>query len=147
MKLYIRGVDFFIMADREYIPPERVQEFLRKYYSDPANPGSGAGWNRLYATLKLSYSGIRQIDVQEFLRSVSTHQQVQPKLKSGVIRPIISKRAFGVVQIGETEYADSHILLAKDIYSGYLWGKFKKDSHNTKDTIQLIDRISIRRGT
>jgi len=31
-------------------------EFLRVYYyyySDPANPG--AGWNRLYAMLKLSY--------------------------------------------------------------------------------------------
>lgn len=117
------------MADqdeRKHIPPEEVQEFLRKYYSNPANPGSGAGWNRLYATLKLKYTGIRQVDVQEFLRSVGNHQQVQPKLMSGVIRPIVSKRAFGVIQIDETEYAGNHILLAKDIYSGYLWGKFKK---------------------
>jgi len=119
-----------------------VPEFLRVYYSDPANSGAGAGWNRLYASLKLSYVGIKQLAIQEFLRSVPVRQQVQPKLRSGVIRPITSRRAFGVVQIGETEYSGNHILLAKDIYSGYLWGKFKKNSHNTRDAIELIDKIA-----
>jgi len=129
------------LPDKQHISPEQVQEFLRKYYSDPSNPGSGAGWNRLYDTLKLKYTGIRQIDVQTFLRSVPGHQQVQPRLKSGVIKPITSSRAFGVVQIDETQYGDSYILLAKDIYSGYLWGNHKKSSHNTQDTIKLVDRI------
>jgi len=65
----------YFIEGKQIIPEEDVQEFLR-VYSDPANPGAGAGWNRLYATLKLKYTGIQQVDVQEFLRSVSTHQQV-----------------------------------------------------------------------
>jgi len=115
-------------------------EFLRKYWSNPSNPGAFAGRDRLYQTLAKQYVNITKREVGEFVNRMKTQQVHRQKVRPVTIRPITAKRPGEVIQMDVTTYRTTYLLCAIDIYSRYAWVKPFNSAVTAAKVVKFIEQ-------
>jgi transposase InsO family protein len=79
--------DKYYVGDKEVVPAEEVQSFLRSYYDDPAT--GFIGRDRLFAKVFVTHLGISKRDVEAFLRNNETSQVHSAPKNVTLSRPLV----------------------------------------------------------